>query len=436
MALDNAGTPENLPDLGPYRAIKSLGAGGMGQVYLAETGDAGQKVAVKVLHKELIEQPNAVVRFTQLGAMAMKLHHPNVVKVLDCGTLDGGQPYWVMEYLEGHDLGELLSQKGTIDYQRMLEIARPVCNALHTAHQAGLVHLDIKPSNIFIAQEAGKEVIKLIDFGIAALKDQPNGESILGAPEYWSPEQASAREVDGRSDLYSLGVVLYESLTGNLPFRSHTFSDLVEHHLYSEPPPMSQVSMAPTNIPRPVKNVVLKCLAKDRTRRYQDALELERALVEAVQKAEEEENEPAMQIIGETPSGELMVQPAAPAEAQRPRSMAAKVGRAAISFIGGFVVIVALSSLFRQTPAAIAFAFAPSTVPVMISSDPPGALVYLEGARTPQGKTPLVVHFPRSQEATPVVVHFSEDAEMRTLVTPSHPSEVFVKMRGTSAKSE
>ena len=111
----------------------------------------------------------------------------------------------------------------------------------------------------------------------------------------------SAREVDGRSDLYSLGVVLYESLTGNLPFRSHTFSDLVEHHLYSEPPPMSQVSMAPTNIPRPVKNVVLKCLAKDRTRRYQDALELERALGDAVNKAEEEENEPAMQRIGETP---------------------------------------------------------------------------------------------------------------------------------------
>ncbi len=390
-----------------------------------------------MLHKELIEQPGATIRFTQLGAMAMKLKHPNVVQIIDCGTLDSGQPYWVMEYLEGKDLGQLMSESGTIDYKRMLEIAKPVCSALNAAHQAGLVHLDIKPSNIFLAKIDGREMVKLIDFGIAALTgkgDQPStgNDSILGAPEYWSPEQASAREVDGRSDLYSFGVVLYEALTGNLPFRSHTFSDLVEHHLYSEPPPMSQVSSSPVPIPRPVKNVVLKCLAKDRTRRYQDALELEHALMDAVRIADEEENEPAMQIVGETPSGELMVEPALPPEAVRPRSRAAKVARAAVSFVGGFVVIVAISSMFRSTPAAIAFAFAPSTVPVLISSEPAGALVYLEGARQPQGKTPLVVHFPRSQEAVGVVVHFSADAEMRTLVTPSHPSEVFVKMKGSA----
>jgi serine/threonine-protein kinase len=432
MATDNVEPSENLPDLGPYRALRSLGAGGMGQVYLAEKSEGGEKVAVKLLHKELLEQPGAAVRFTQLGAMAMKLKHPNVVQMLDCGTLDNGQPYWVMEYLEGQDLGELLAQEGTIDYNRMLEIARPVCSALNAAHQAGLVHLDIKPSNIFLAKRGDGDVVKLIDFGIAALKDHsPAGDdSILGAPEYWSPEQASAREVDGRSDLYSFGVVLYEALTGNLPFRSHTFSDLVEHHLYSEPPPMSQVSASPVPIPRPVKNVVLKCLAKDRTRRYQDALELERALVEAVNKAEEEENEPALQIVGESPSGELVVEPAAPAPQVQQRSFMAKLGRAAISFAGGFIVIVAVSSMFRSTPAAIAFAFAPSTVPVLISSEPAGALVYLEGARAPQGKTPLVVHFPRSQDAVSVIVHFSGDAEMRTLVTPSHPSEVFVQMKG------
>jgi serine/threonine protein kinase len=424
----------DLPDLGPYRALKSLGAGGMGQVYLAERTEGKERVAVKVLHRELIEQPHAVIRFTQLGAMAMKLRHPNVVQVFDCGTLEAGQPYWVMEYLEGQDLGELLSQNGPIDYHRMLEIAGPVCSALHAAHQAGLVHLDIKPSNIFLAHERGREVVKLIDFGIAALKDQPNGDSILGAPEYWSPEQASAREVDGRSDLYSFGVVLYEALTGHLPFRSHTFSDLVEHHLYSEPPPMSQVSTSPVPIPRPVKNVVLKCLSKDRTRRYQDALELERALGESVKKAEEEKSEPGLQIVGETPSGELMVQPAAEPSAVNEevrRSLASKLARGAVSFVGGFLVIVALSSLFRATPAAIAFAFAPASVPVLISSDPPGALVYLEGAQQAQGKTPLVVHFPRSEEATGVVIHFSDEAEMRTLVTPNHPSEVFVRMKGS-----
>jgi serine/threonine-protein kinase len=369
--------------------------------------------------------------------MAMHLKHPNVVRILDCGTLESdGQPYWVMEYLEGQDLGQLMSESGTLEYKRMLEIARPVCSALNEAHQEGLVHLDLKPSNIFLAQLDGKEVVKLIDFGIAALKGQHTAGSILGAPEYWSPEQASAREVDGRSDLYSFGVVLYEMLTGNLPFRSHTFSDLVEHHLYSEPPPMSQVSTSPVPIPRPVKNVVLKCLAKDRTRRYQDALELERALTDAVNLADEEENEPALQIIGETPSGELLVQPAPPPELVRPRSTAAKLGRAAISFVGGFIVIVAISSMFHSTPAAIAFAFAPSTVPVLISSEPPGALIYLEGARQPQGKTPLVVHFPRSDEAVGVVIHFSGDAEMRTLVTPSRPSELFVRMKGQLASQE
>ena len=430
MATDTLDAADQLPDLGPYKALRCLGAGGMGQIFLAETAE-GEKVAVKLLNKEMIEQPGAAVRFTQLGAMAMKLKHPNVVTVIDCGTLDNGQPYWVMEYLDGKDLGEFLSEKGTIDYNRMLEIARPVCSALNAAHQAGLVHLDIKPSNIFLSRKGDQEVVKLIDFGIAALagKGESGGaDSILGAPEYWSPEQASAREVDGRSDLYSFGVVLYEALTGNLPFRSHTFSDLVEHHLYSEPPPMSQVSASPVPIPRPVKNVVLKCLAKDRTRRYQDALELERALTDAVRLADEEENEPALQIVGETPSGELVVEPA-PAPQARRRSTAAQVARAAASFVGGFIVIVAISSMFRSSPTAIAFAFAPSTVPVLISSEPAGALVYLEGARQPQGKTPLVVHFPRSQEAVGVVVHFSGDAEMRTLVTPSHPSEVFVKMK-------
>jgi hypothetical protein len=178
-----------------------------------------------------------------------------------------------------------------------------------------------------------------------------------------------------------------------------------------------------------VKNVVLKCLSKDRTRRYQDALELERALGEAVEKAEEEQNEPQLQIVGETPSGELMVQPATPKEEARPRTMGSKVARAAVSFLGGFVVIVGLSTLFRSTPAAIAFAFQPATVPILISSDPPGALVFLEGTRQAQGQTPLVVHFPRSEEAVGIVVHFSGDAEMRTLVTPTHPSEVFVKMK-------
>jgi hypothetical protein len=192
---------------------------------------------------------------------------------------------------------------------------------------------------------------------------------------------------------------------------------------------MSQVSTSPVPIPRPVKNVVLKCLSKDRTRRYQDALELERALGEAVEKAEEEQNEPQLQIVGETPSGELMVQPATPKEEARPRTMGSKVARAAVSFLGGFVVIVGLSTLFRSTPAAIAFAFQPATVPILISSDPPGALVFLEGTRQAQGQTPLVVHFPRSEEAVGIVVHFSGDAEMRTLVTPTHPSEVFVKMK-------
>src|SRR5678816_2272005 len=118
---DASMSDDDLPDLGPYQALRTLGAGGMGQVYLAEKSEGGEKVAVKVLHKELIDQPAAVIRFTQLGAMAMKLRHPNVVQVLDCGTLEGGQPYWVMEYLEGQDLGQILSTHGPISYHRMLE---------------------------------------------------------------------------------------------------------------------------------------------------------------------------------------------------------------------------------------------------------------------------------------------------------------------------
>jgi serine/threonine protein kinase len=423
---------ESLPDLGPYRPLKLLGVGGMGRVYLAERGEGGEKVAVKVLHDEMLAQPGAAERFALLGHAAMKLRHPNIVAIHDCGVLEGGAPFWVMEHLEGRELGQLMAEQGTLDYRRLLEIARPVCAALNAAHEAGLVHLDIKPSNVFLTRVDGKEVVKLVDFGIASMKggtaSRAADESILGAPEYWSPEQASGLEVDGRSDVYSLGVVLYEALTGQLPFRSHTFSDLVERHLYAEPLPISQVSSAPLPIPRAVKAVVMRCLAKDRSRRYQDALELDAALAEAVRAAELEAEEPALQL---HPDGTTT--PTAPARAPQP--IAPKPGwlsqgaRFALSFAGGFLAIAAISTLFRTTPAAIAFAFAPTTVPVLITSEPPGAYVYLEGNSNAQGRTPVVVRMRRSSEAVGVVVQFSPDSEMRTVVTPSHPTEVLVKMR-------
>jgi serine/threonine-protein kinase len=269
----------DLPDLDGYKAIRILGQGGMGTIYLAEAIDRPDEVVVKVLAAELAE--SEADHFLHATQALSEVSHPNVVSVLDFGRLADGRVFLVMDRLRGRDLADVLAESPMLPVHRAVSIARQVAAALDAVHAKDIVHLDVKPSNIFVTPLAeDAETISLLDFGIMRrVSDTNRGSSRgLGAPEYWSPEQAVGRNLDGRSDLYSLGVVLYETLTGRLPFMSHTYSDIVEKHLHEEPPEPSRDDKKP--IPESLRRIVGRCLAKTPEERFENAGALGEALAD------------------------------------------------------------------------------------------------------------------------------------------------------------
>ncbi len=214
-----------------YRLLEPIGAGGMGTVFRAEHLTLGSEVAVKLLTSGATASEAVLERFKREARAVAQLKTPNVVQVFDYGVHDG-QPYMVMELLEGEDLEAVLVREGTVPLRRTAEILRQVCKGLTQAHAAGLVHRDLKPANLFLASVAGDEVVKILDFGIAKhadLERSPvltSNNAVLGSPLYMSPEQTRSERVDARSDLWSLGVVLLEMLTGSSPFAGNGIGDV------------------------------------------------------------------------------------------------------------------------------------------------------------------------------------------------------------------
>jgi serine/threonine-protein kinase len=231
-----------------------------------------------------VADPKALQRFEREVRITATLSHPNTVEIYDYGRAEDGTYYYVMEYLRGMSLGELVERHGPLPAARAVYLLRQVCQALGEAHSAGLIHRDIKPSNIFAARRGGMhDVAKLLDFGLvrpAATSGEPqlSGEGqILGTPLYMSPEQAtgSSREADGRSDLYSLGAVAYYLLTGKPPFDHKSAIELVVAHARD---PVTPPSVIHGGIPDDLERVVLQCLAKDVEDRFADAESLDQAL--------------------------------------------------------------------------------------------------------------------------------------------------------------
>jgi serine/threonine-protein kinase len=269
--------------LGQYRLRRRIGAGGMGEVYLAEHLLLKRPCAVKVIRPGNATDTRVLERFEREVRLTATLSHPNTVEVYDYGRDEGGTYYYVMEYLNGLSLADLVERHGALPPGRVVFLLRQVCGALREAHEAGLIHRDIKPSNIFAARRGGMgDVAKLLDFGLVlptAGSDAAHlsGEGqILGTPLYMSPEQATGgRELDALSDIYSLGAVAYFLLTGRPPFeREGAVSVLIAHSRDPVVPP-SQIHPA---IPDDLEHSVLRCLAKDPAARFPDAQSLERAL--------------------------------------------------------------------------------------------------------------------------------------------------------------
>ncbi len=274
---------------GNYRALSLLGEGGMGAVYLAEHPEIGRRVAIKVLRAELTKDASLLQRFLNEARAANAIRHPNIIEILDSGTTAEGTPYLVMELLEGEVLSERIQRLGHLPVGEALELAYQAASALSAAHEKGIIHRDLKPDNLFIVGDpdgGARERIKVLDFGIAKLQTFPNASgmqtrtgTLMGTPVYMSPEQClGTRVVDARSDIYALGVIMFEMLAGRPPFLSEGFGELVNMHLNVQPPSLAQLQPA---IPEPVARLVHRALEKKPQARPQSASELQRAILDA-----------------------------------------------------------------------------------------------------------------------------------------------------------
>jgi len=285
-----------------FRIVGSLGNGGMGTVFLAaQIGVGNRPVALKVLHRKFLDDPDFLVRFQNEAASTGRIHHSNVVTIYESGQGDDGTPYIAMEYLEGQTLRHLLQSRGALPLAECAEILEQAARGLNAAHKRRIIHRDLKPDNIFLTlaedvregyarlrqnPERFPYTVKLVDFGIAKLRastmDTPTG-TVLGTPAYMSYEQASgvkSDELDARSDIYSLGVVVYEMLTGRVPFHSDTPQGYVLKHVLEQPPPFRAVKPDLSPMPE-VETVVMKALAKDREQRYRSAREFAQEFAQA-----------------------------------------------------------------------------------------------------------------------------------------------------------
>jgi len=261
-----------------YRIISRLGQGGMGSVYLAEHVTLGKRMAVKVLRPEFSRDEELLDRFQHEARAASQIGQENIVEVFDFGHTPEGEAYFVMEALDGESLARVLHRDGPMPVARALPIFLQICRALGAAHQRGIVHRDLKPENVFVLRRTdGTDFVKVIDFGIAKGPGAPNAKrltragSIIGTPEYMSPEQASATSIDQRSDVYAFGVLAYETLTGRLPFDGDTPLATLMKHQSDAPVPPRQLR---PELPPEVEEVVLRALVKRPEGRQQSMEEL------------------------------------------------------------------------------------------------------------------------------------------------------------------
>jgi hypothetical protein len=410
--------------IGNYKITAEIGHGGMGIVYLAEHPALGRKAAVKVLHARLAAEPSVVSRFFHEARASNAIRHPNIVEAFDYGTLPDGASYIVMEYLEGESLAARLTNAGRLPLRLALDFAHQAAGALAAAHVKGIVHRDLKPDNLFVTPDPrapSSEQIKVLDFGIAKLAASVDGAfshkthtgAMLGTPLYMSPEQClGVKEVDRRTDIYSLGCILYEMLCGAPPFVSEGFGALVNMHVNQPPEPPSQHS---PQITPGVERVILKMLAKNVDERYPSMDEVREALSAEIARA------PTYRP-GDTP---------APVQPRRYSSSATTLSAAAAVTSGtvppragsrralgvgvvaiGVAAAVAVVALRRAPapasapppaspvvsapsppaplPAAVSppsVAAAPAAVEVVLDSSPEGALVSAEGVAI--GTTPM-----------------------------------------------
>jgi serine/threonine-protein kinase len=286
---------------GRYLVEGILGEGGMGVVYTGRHKVIGKRVAIKVLRGDMARNTEITERFLQEARAASSIGNPHIIDISDFGTLPDGSTYFVMEYLAGISLTDAMTQAKPLSVPRLLHIAKQIASGLGAAHDAGIIHRDLKPDNVMLITrgtgDGGKDFVKILDFGIAKVGGEASrltrAGSVFGTPHYMSPEQAAGTPVDLRTDLYALGIILYEMASGKVPFDADNFMGILTQHMYKAPVPLLALVPAP-EIPPSLDAIIQKCLTKKVDGRYATMA----ALLQDLEKVER----------GETPAalGEMM----------------------------------------------------------------------------------------------------------------------------------
>ena len=273
---------------GSYRLVEHIGQGGMGNVFIAEHIKLGRRVALKMLRSEFSNNTEAVRRFFAEARAVNRINHENIIEISDFIENTRGRSYYIMELLAGQDLRRLKESEGALPIGRVLGIAIQVCRGLGAAHTAGIVHRDLKPDNIFLTERGGRrDFVKLLDFGVAKLIDDATDDVakyntiagvVVGTPEYMAPEQASGDPADHRSDIYAVGVILFEMVTGQRPFDAPSAREIMVQHVMVPPPRPSKLLRFGAAVPAPLEELILDCLKKRPEDRPQSMLEVEQRL--------------------------------------------------------------------------------------------------------------------------------------------------------------
>ncbi|PIE19542.1 MAG: serine/threonine protein kinase, partial [Proteobacteria bacterium] len=268
---------------GRYRLTKLLGEGGMGAVYAAEHINITKTVAVKLLHPEISSNQEAVTRFKQEAQSASSIGHPNIIGIDDFFTMEDGRVCLIMEFLKGESLNDRMVVPGGLAPDQAIDLMVQVCEGLEAAHDKGIIHRDMKPENVFIATVHGREIVKILDFGIAKVTGNEDNNltktgTVFGTPHYMSPEQALGHKVDVRADVYSVGVMLFEIFTGQVPFQAESFMGVLSQHI-TKPTPAPSSFTPGRPVPPMMDDIILTAMAKEVDKRFASMGALKGALM-------------------------------------------------------------------------------------------------------------------------------------------------------------
>ncbi len=475
--------------IGNYKITSKLGEGGMGVVFLGEHPVIGKKVAMKAIHPELARNPEVVSRFIMEAKAVNQIGHEHIVDIGDFGNTPSGDFYFIMEYLQGESLADRLKREVVLSQNRALDIAAQVADALGASHDHGIIHRDLKPENIFLITRRGNpDFVKVLDFGLAKLTQvedkvthKTRAGAVMGTPYYMSPEQGEGKiQIDQRADIYSLGIILFEMLTGKVPFGGEGYGEIIVKHITHQAPSARRIN---PGISGAVEMLLYQALAKDRELRFQTMHEFREALLDPEGYLA---GAPAIGVPAELTGVTRLAAPMArrdmtfsstgdfgsdtdPGSGSRPfggptpapstfrhgvgqvvpfgepQTLAAKSGRNVVLTIMAGVAVAGLAIVMlsrnkkESRPPSLAteavlerpavMAKAPAAVRINFNSDPDGATVTRSDNGNELGKTPLSLEIPYSDLSVEFVLRKPGYEDKTILIVPNLPAPMFATMR-------